>query len=95
MIRATIFLLILTSCNTLTVMCPEMAEAQYQRAVKKYGLANVQKWKMKNENPKPYPFHNQIKVCINGAWRWLPNRRYTEVFSSEPQPGCTPHKRLK
>ena len=90
-----ILCLFLTSCNTLTVMCVEQSQAQYNTAVKKYGKENVQLWSLENADKSTYVYHWQIKAKINNAWYWLPNRPYTEVFDKEPQTGCTPHKRLK
>ena len=88
-------LLLLTSCNTLTVMCVEQSQAQYATAVKKYGKDNVQLWRLENADKSTYAYHMQARVRIDGTWYWLPNRPYTEVFSKEPQIGCTPTKRLR
>ena len=88
-------LLLLTSCNTLTVMCVEQSQAQYKTAVKKWGKENVQLWRLKNANPLPYAYHMQARVKIDGAWYWIPNRPYTEVFNKRPQICCKQYKRLK
>ena len=87
--------LMLTSCNTLTVMCVEQSQAQYNTAVKVYGKENVQLWRLKNANPIPYAYHMQARVKIDGQWYWIPNRPYTEIFSRDPQPGCTLHKQIR
>jgi hypothetical protein len=76
-------------------MCAEQAQAQYATAVKQYGKENVQLWRLENADKSTYVYHMQARVCIDGAWYWLPNRPYTEVFSKEPQIGCTPYKQIK
>jgi len=93
-------LLMLTSCHTLTTKCDEMARAQYDAACRVYGKDNAQLWRLKLDKPVTtsqgtFLYHDQVKVRINGAWGWFPNRPYTEVFDKEPQIGCTPHKRIK
>ena len=92
---ALILCLLLTSCHTITVMCVEQSEAQYQTALKQYGADNVQLWRLKNANQNTYKYHAQAKVRINGEWYWIPNRPYTEAVSRKPQVGCTVYKRIK
>ena len=87
--------LMLTSCETLTVMCVDMSQAQYNTAVRQYGKENVQLWRLENADKSTYAYHMQTRVQINGAWYWLPNRPYTEVFSKDPQIGCKPDKQVK
>ena len=95
-----ILCLMLTSCNTLTVMCVEQSQAQYNTAVKAYGRENVQLWRLKNARIAKTPhgtflYHIQVKVRYDGEWYWIPNRPYTEAFDKHPQTGCKPYKRLK
>ena len=95
--------LMLTSCNTVTTKCDEMAVAQYKAACRIYGKENAQLWRLKNDKPVTtsqgtFLYHMQVKVRPDGPgtpWGWLPNRPYTEIIQKHPQTGCKPYKRLK
>ena len=92
---AILALFMLCGCKSLTVMCVEQSQAQYNTAIKQYGTENVQIWRLKNATPYPYVYHAQTRVRIDGQWYWLPNRPYTEYFQTKPQTGCTPYERMK
>lgn len=94
-----IALLLLTGCgDTLPELCRHIVLSQHAAAVEKYGAENVETWRLKNSNPKPYKYHAQVKVRPGGPdsqWFWIPNQQREEFLHKCPQKGCTPYERIK